>query len=88
MKSRHKKLALIGGALAMLAGPSAPVPVPAPQIIAAPQRDERLREAPRGVRPLAAAPPSVDAALDMARRDPARAAAVVRGWMNGKEDPA
>lgn len=81
-------LVLIGGALAMLAGPSAPVPVPAPQIMAAPQRDERLREAPRGGRPVAPAPPSADAALDMARRDPARAAAVVRGWMNAKEDPA
>lgn len=81
-------LVLIGAALAMLAGPSAPASVPAPQILAAPQRDERPREAPRGGRPLAAAPPSADAALDMARRDPARAAAVVRGWMNGREDPA
>ncbi len=80
-------LVLIGGALAVLAGQSAPIPVPAAQILPAPLPAERPREAPRAVRPVAAAP-SADAALDMARRDPARAAAVVRGWMNAKDDPA
>ena len=80
-------LVLIGGALAVLAGQSAPIPVPAAQILPAALPAERPREAPRAVRPVAAAP-SADAALDMARRDPARAAAVVRGWMNAKDDPA
>ncbi len=80
-------LVLISGALAMLAGKSAPVPMTASQILPPPQPVERPREAPRAVRPVAAAPPP-DAALEMARRDPARAAAVVRGWMNAKDDPA
>ena len=80
-------LVLIGGALAVLAGQSAPIPVPAAQILPAPLAAERPREAPRPVRPVAAAP-SPDAAVEIARRDPARAAAVVRGWMNAKDDPA
>ena len=80
-------LVLIGGALAVLAGQSALIPVPAAQILPAPLPAERPREAPRPVRPVAAAP-SPDAAVEIARRDPARAAAVVRGWMNAKDDPA
>jgi flagellar biosynthesis/type III secretory pathway M-ring protein FliF/YscJ len=80
-------LVLIGGVLALMAGQSAPIPVPAAQILPAPLPAERPREAPRAVRPVAAAP-SPDAAVEIARRDPARAAAVVRGWMNAKDDPA
>ena len=80
-------LVLIGGVLALMAGQSAPIPVPAAQILPAPLPVERPREAPRPVRPVAAAP-SPDAAVEIARRDPARAAAVVRGWMNAKDDPA
>jgi len=80
-------LVLIGGALAMLAGQSAPVPAPVAQILPASLPAERPREAPRPMRPVAAAPVPADAA-DIARRDPARAAAVVRGWMSAKDDPA
>ena len=80
-------LVLIGGVLALMAGQSAPIPVPAAQILPAPLPAERPREAPRAARPVAAAP-SPDAAVEIARRDPARAAAVVRGWMNAKDDPA
>lgn len=80
-------LVLIGGVLALMAGQSAPIPVPAAQILPAPLPAERPREAPRAVRPVAAAP-SPDVAVEIARRDPARAAAVVRGWMNAKDDPS
>lgn len=79
-------LVLIGGALAMLTGTSVPVSNPVTQILPAPQPIERPRDMPRAVRPVAAAP-SPDA-VDIARRDPARAAAVVRGWMTDRDDPA
>lgn len=79
-------LVLIAGALAFLSGRAAPQPVPVAQILPAPQAEERLRDAPRPVRPLPAAPPPSTGAVDMARRDPARAAAVVRGWMSARDD--
>jgi hypothetical protein len=78
-------LVLIGGALASLSGKSAPVSMPVTQILPAAGPIERPREVPRPVRPVAAAP-SADGAIDIARRDPARAAAVVRGWMSAKDD--
>ncbi len=78
-------LALIGGALGVLARAPAPVPAAPSQILPAPQPVERPREAPRALRPVAV---STDAAADLARRDPARAAAVVRGWMTGKDETA
>lgn len=76
-------LALIGGALAVLARAPAPVAAAPSQILPAPQPVERPREAPRALRPVAV---STDAAADLARRDPARAAAVVRGWMTAKDE--
>lgn len=76
-------LALIGGALAVLARGPAPVAAAPSQILPAPQPVERPREAPRALRPVAV---STDAAADLARRDPARAAAVVRGWMTAKDE--
>lgn len=78
-------LVLIAGGLAMLAGKPAPVSVPVAQILPAPQPAERPRETPRAVRPVAVVPPA-DGAVDIARRDPARAAAVVRGWMTARDD--
>lgn len=80
-------LVLIAGALALVAGKPAPVSVPAAQIITAPQPAERPREAPRAGRSAALVPPA-DGAVGIARRDPARAAAVLRGWMNTRDDPA
>ncbi len=80
-------LVLIAGALALLTGKSAPVSVPAAQMITVPQPVERPREAPRAVRPAAVVPPA-DGAADIARRDPARAAAVLRGWMSTRDDRA
>jgi hypothetical protein len=78
-------LVLIAGALAMLAGKSAPVSQPVTQILPAPPPAERPRETPRAVRPVSVVPPA-DGAVDIARRDPARAAAVVRGWMTDRDD--
>jgi flagellar biosynthesis/type III secretory pathway M-ring protein FliF/YscJ len=78
-------LVLIAGALAVLAGKPAPVSQPVTQILPAPQPAERPREAPRAVRPVSVVPPA-DGAVDIARRDPARAAAVVRGWMTSRDD--
>ncbi|MFN3911917.1 hypothetical protein [Hyphomonas sp.] len=76
-------LVLLSGALAVFAGRAQPAPVPA-QILSSPQPADRPREAPR---PLRAVPASADAAAaDIARRDPARAAAVVRGWMTSRDD--
>jgi len=81
-------LMLISGVLAVLAGKSAPGPLPAAQVLAAPGPIERPREPPRAVRGGPVALPSSDTAVDIARRDPARAAAVLRGWMQAKDDPA
>lgn len=81
-------LTLISGALAMLAGRSAPAAPSAAQVLAASGQFERPREPARAVRPAPVALPSADTALDIARRDPVRAAAVVRGWMQAKDDPA
>lgn len=80
-------LVLIGGALAMLAGKPASISIPVTQILPAPQPVERPREAPRAARPVSVVPPA-DGAIDIARRDPARAAAVVRGWMSARDDNA
>jgi flagellar biosynthesis/type III secretory pathway M-ring protein FliF/YscJ len=43
---------------------------------------ERPREPVRAIRPVPAAEP----AAEIARRDPAKAAAVVRGWMRAGEE--
>ena len=78
-------LVLIGGAIALFARPPAPQLVRSPQILPASEPAERPRETPRPLRAVAAAP-QTGAAADIARRDPARAAAVVRGWMNSRDD--
>ncbi|MEX1250685.1 MAG: hypothetical protein WEA77_05755 [Hyphomonas sp.] len=80
-------LVLIAVALALLTGKPAPVSASAAQIITAPQPAERPREALRAVRPPAIVVPA-DGAGDIARRDPARAAAVLRGWMRTRDEPA
>lgn len=74
-------LVLIGGALAILPGKPAPVPMPSAQIISAP-----IADAPERIRPLRTVSPAPvpDAAVDLARRDPAQAAAIVRGWIKGE----
>jgi len=79
-------LVLIAGALAFLSGRPARQPVPVAQILSAPQVEERPREVPRPIRPVPAATPPSSGAVDIARRDPARAAAVVRGWMTDRDD--
>ena len=81
-------LVLLAGLITHLSGRSAPVPAPATQILSAPvpmsQPAERPREPVRALRPVPAAEP----AAEIARRDPAKAAAVVRGWMRaGEETP-
>ena len=76
-------LVLAGGALAFLSGKTAPVPVQPTQMM--PVSDEPVIERPRALRTVPAAP---DAAVDLARRDPARAAAVVRRWMNSQDETA
>jgi flagellar biosynthesis/type III secretory pathway M-ring protein FliF/YscJ len=78
-------LALIGGALAVLARAPVTAAAAPSQILPAPQPVERPREVPRPMRPVAV---PADAAADLARRDPARAAAVVRGWMMAKDEPS
>ncbi|MCU0732306.1 MAG: hypothetical protein MUE84_12075 [Hyphomonas sp.] len=78
-------LVLIAGALAFLSGRAAPQAMPAAQILSAPQAEDRPREVPRPIRPVPAAAPASSGAVDMARRDPARAAAVVRGWMADRD---
>ncbi|MBK8200551.1 MAG: hypothetical protein IPK75_19600 [Acidobacteria bacterium] len=71
-------LVLVSGALAVLSGKSAPVAGPVSQVIDPPI----VSSAPERVRPLR--PVAVpDAAVDLARRDPAQAAAIVRGWIKG-----
>jgi hypothetical protein len=79
-------LVLLAGLITHLSGRSAPVPAPATQILSAPapMPVERPREPVRAIRPVPAAEP----AAEIARRDPAKAAAVVRGWMRaGEETP-
>ncbi len=81
-------LVLLAGLITHLSGRSAPAPAPATQILSAPmpmsQTAERPREPVRAIRPVPAAEP----AAEIARRDPAKAAAVVRGWMRaGEETP-
>lgn len=78
-------LVIFGGALALLTGQAPSAPQPALQTLASiTPAAERQREAPRPVRAVAAAPES--AASELARRDPARAAAVVRGWLTFPDD--
>lgn len=78
-------LVLISGALALFAGaPAQTIAAPA-QILPVPQPMDRPREAPRAIRPV---PASTDTAADIARRDPGRAAAVVRGWMSSRDETA
>ncbi|MEQ9507156.1 MAG: hypothetical protein RLO80_12900 [Hyphomonas sp.] len=75
-------LVLAGGALAFLSGKAAPAATPVTQILPA---SEPVIERPRALRPVPAAP---NTAVDLARRDPARAAAVVRGWMTSRDETA
>lgn len=81
-------MALVGGILVVVSGRPGAVHAPAAQLmpVAAPASD-RAADAPR---PLRAAPvaASTDAAVEIVRRDPARAASVVRGWMNTKDEIA
>ena len=81
-------LVLLAGLITHLSGRSAPLPAPATQVLSAPvpmsHTSERPREPVRAIRPVPAAEP----AAEIARRDPAKAAAVVRGWMRaGEETP-
>lgn len=80
-------LVVLGGALALMGGQGQAAPQAVPQTLspAAPVA-ERPREAPRPVRTASAPAQPEVAAADLARRDPARAAAVVRGWLTAKED--
>ncbi len=78
-------LVLAGGALTVLTGRAAPVPAAIAQVMPASEPVERPREAARTLRAVPAAPAS-DAAIEIARRDPARAAAVVRGWMTSRDE--
>jgi len=79
-------LVVFAGLIAHLSGRSAPLGAPPPQILSpplpVPRPAERSREPVRAIRPLPAAGP----AAEIARRDPAAAAAVVRGWMRGTEE--
>lgn len=79
-------LVIFGGALVFLTAQPAPALKPAAHTLApiAPPA-ERLHEAPRPTRPVAAPAPET-AASEIARRDPARAAAVVRGWLSAKDE--
>lgn len=81
-------IVLLAGLITHLSGRTAPVPAPMAQVLSAPvpipQPAERPREPVRAIRPVPAAEP----AAEIARRDPAKAAAVVRGWMRaGEETP-
>ncbi len=82
-------LAIAGGALIVLPATSATVHTPPAQLISAPAAapERTASETPRAPRPVPVAPP-VEAAAEIARRDPARAAAVVRGWMNTRDEIA
>jgi flagellar biosynthesis/type III secretory pathway M-ring protein FliF/YscJ len=86
-------LALAGGGLIAVSGTPLTVQSPAAQLISAPAAaPERTPErtpaqAPRAPRPVPVAQPT-EAAAEIARRDPARAAAVVRGWMNTRDEIA
>jgi flagellar biosynthesis/type III secretory pathway M-ring protein FliF/YscJ len=80
-------LVLISGALAFLASATAPVATVPAQILPAATPAPQPVDRPRAVRPAATTAPA-DAAADIARRDPARAAAVVRGWMNSRDETA
>ncbi len=79
-------LVILGGALAALSrqpvSPVAPVLQPA---LSAPPPAERPREVPRPVRPVVAQAPESNTS-EIVRRDPARAAAVVRSWLAAKDD--
>lgn len=79
-------IVLIAGGIVLSAGGPAPKRAPVAEILPAPAAVERPREAPRPLRPVPA--PQSDAAADLARRDPAKAAAVVRGWMKSGEETA
>ena len=79
-------LVLLAGLITHLSGKGLLVQAPATQIISAPTPmpppAERPREPLRAIRPVPVAEP----AAEIARRDPAKAAAVVRGWMRGGEE--
>lgn len=78
-------ISLISAGIALATLRQTPAPV-----AAAPARDlERPYSEPRAetLRPLRAiVPASAAEATDVAKRDPARAAAVLRGWMTGREE--
>lgn len=80
-------LVLLGGVIAVMSRPAAPVPQPATQTLSpVPAPAERPREAPRPVRVAAPAPAPETAVVDLVRKDPTKAASVVRGWLTAKED--
>ncbi|MFN3609703.1 MAG: hypothetical protein ACK4Y9_11615 [Hyphomonas sp.] len=78
-------ISLISAGIALASLRQSPAPA-----VAAPVRDvERAYSEPRAetLRPLRpVAPVSAAEAGDVAKRDPARAAAVLRGWMSGREE--
>jgi flagellar biosynthesis/type III secretory pathway M-ring protein FliF/YscJ len=80
-------LAVAGGGLIAVSGAPLTVHSPAAQLISAPPAapERTPAQAPRAPRPVPVAQPT-EAAAEMARRDPARAAAVVRGWMNTRDE--
>ena len=81
-------LALIGGILAMTAGRGAPA-VAAAIAPAATKSPDEITERPRAaVRPLrpVPAPMPTDAAAELARTNPAGAAATLRSWMGTREE--
>jgi len=82
-------LALAGGGLIAVSGTPLTVQSPAAQLISAPAAapERTPAQTPRAPRPVPVAQPT-EAAAEIARRDPARAAAVVRGWMNTRDEIA
>lgn len=79
-------LVLLAGLISHLSSAGVASGAPVPQVLApalpVPQPAERSREPVRAIRPV----PATGPAAEFARHDPARAAAVVRGWMRGGEE--
>ncbi|MEZ5997295.1 MAG: hypothetical protein R3B98_01195 [Hyphomonas sp.] len=82
-------LGLLAGLIAWLGFRPSPVSVPAPAVEILRETLPAARMAPAAAQPRPAATPvrSTEAA-DLARRDPARAAEIVRGWMGKPGDAA
>lgn len=73
-------VALISAGIALATLRQGAAPLPEPERVTADLRAQPLRP----LKPLATIP--APEAADLARRDPARAAAVLRGWMNDREE--